>query len=414
MNVAKTASACCDDTGGALGVAEARQRLLDGLPRLDTGVERLPLDDALGRILAHDLVAPVSVPAWDNSAMDGYAVRAADLGPDGGAELAVSQRIPAGVAPAPLQSGTAARIFTGAPVPAGADTVVMQEDCTETGGRVRIERLPGAGANIRAAGEDIRAGEAILEAGRRLRPEDIGLAASVGMAELEVGRRPRVAVLATGDELAPPGQPLPPGNIYNSNGPLAAALLRRLGCEPLPPLQVADSFEATRAALERAAADADLVLTSGGVSVGDEDHVKAAVAELGELALWKVAMKPGKPLAFGRVGATPFIGLPGNPVSLFATFLLFAAPAIRHMQGRDEPMPTPIPVPAGFERDRPGKREEYLRVRLENGCLRPYPHQGSGVLSSAAWADGLARLPAGVTVAEGDTLDYFAFDRLLA
>lgn len=399
---------------GALSVTEARRRLLAGLARMDTGTERLPLEDALGRILAHDLVAPMSVPARDNSAMDGYAVRMADLGPDGDAELTVSQRIPAGVAPAPLPSGTAARIFTGAPVPEGADTVVMQEDCSETGGRVRIRRLSGAGANIRAAGEDIREGEAILKTGRRLRPEDIGLAASVGAAELEVGRRPRVAVLATGDELTPPGRPLPPGHIYNSNGPLAAALLRRLDCEPLPPRQVADTPEATRDALTRAAAEADLVLTSGGVSVGDEDHVKAAVEDLGELTLWKVAMKPGKPLAFGRIGDTPFLGLPGNPVSLFATFLLFAAPAIRQLQGRTEAMPAPTPVPAGFERERPGKREEYLRVRVENGRLRAYPHQGSGVLSSAVWADGLARIPAGAAVAEGDILDYFAFDRLLA
>ncbi|MES1943563.1 molybdopterin biosynthesis protein [Salinisphaera sp. PC39] len=399
---------------GALSVTEARERLLAGLARADTGSERLPLEETLDRILAHDLVAPVSVPAWDNSAMDGYAVRAADVAADGGTELAVSQRIPAGVGPVPLRSGTAARIFTGAPVPEGADTVIMQEDCTETGDSVRIDRFPGAGANIRAAGEDIRAGDVVIPAGRRLRPQDLGLAASVGADALDVGRRLRVAVLATGDELVPPGQPLPPGGIYNSNAPLAAALLRRLGCEPLPPERVADTPEATREALTRAAAAADLVLTSGGVSVGDEDHVKAAVEALGRLDLWKVAMKPGKPLAIGRVAETPFLGLPGNPVSLFATFLLFAAPAIRRMQGRDTLLATPVPVPAGFERDRPGKRDEFLRVRVENGRLAAYPSQGSGVLSSAAWAHGLAHVPAGTRVAAGMPLDYYAMDSLLA
>lgn len=395
-------------------VAEARQRLLDGLPRIDADGERLPLDEALDRVLAHDLVAPVSVPPWDNSAMDGYAVRAADLNPDGGTELTVSQYIPAGAPPSPLQTGTAARIFTGAPIPEGADTVVMQEDCSGGDGHVRIDRFPGAGANIRAAGEDIREGDAVLAAGRRLRPQDLGLAASIGVAELEVRRRLRVAVLATGDELVPPGQPLPPGRIYNSNAPLAAALSRRLGCDPLPPKAVADTPEATREALTRAAEDADLILTSGGVSVGDEDHVKTIVEELGALDLWKVAMKPGKPLAFGRVADTPFIGLPGNPVSLFVTFLLFAAPAIRRMQGRNVSMLDPVPVPAGFARDRPGKREEYLRVRVVDGRLQTYPHQGSGVLSSVAWAHGLARLPAGTTVAEGDVLDYLSFSQLLA
>lgn len=413
MSTATGASAHPDDAGGGvLGVADARARLLAGLTQAETGIERVALADALGRILARDLASTLAVPSWPNSAMDGYAVRVADLTAEGESTLPVSQRIPAGVAPPALRPGTAARIFTGAPIPEGADAVVMQENCTESDDGVRINKLPGRNNNIRPAGEDIAQGAVVLAAGRRLRPQDLGLAASIGVDRLDVRRRLRVAVLATGDELVPPGQPLPPGRIYNSNGPLTSALLTRLGCEPLTPSQVADTPEATRAALEAAAARADLVLTSGGVSVGDEDHVKAAVQDLGALELWKVAMKPGKPLAFGRVRQTPFIGLPGNPVSLFVTFLLFAAPAIRRLQGRDAPLPEPIPVPAGFGRDRPGTREEYLRVRLESGRLQPYPSQGSGVLSSAVWADGLARVPADTPVSIGDPLDYYPLESL--
>ncbi len=396
-----------------LAVSQARQRLLAGVRSVDTGSEQVPLEAALGRILAGDVVAEVAVPPWANSAMDGYALRVADLPEASEAVLPISQRLPAGRAPRPLRPGTAARIFTGAPIPEGADAVVMQEHCSENEHGVVIHKRPPPGNNIRAAGEDIKAGSVVLPVGRRLRPQDLGLSASIGVAKLEVKRPLRVAVLATGDELVSPGQPLPPGHIYNSNGPLTAALLRRLGAEPLAPVTVADTPQETRVAMAAAAAEADLVLSSGGVSVGDEDHVKAAVQALGSLDLWKVALKPGKPLAFGHIGETPFVGLPGNPVSLFVTFVLFVAPLIRHLQDRAEVFPSPLPLPADFGRERPGTREEYLRVRLEAGRLTAYPNQGSGVLSSAAWADGLACLPVDATVAPGDALDYYPMATLL-
>lgn len=401
-----------DFTGAEATVAEAQARLLESLSAIERKPERVPLAEAAGRVLAHDLVAGIPVPGWDNSAMDGYAFRAADLG-TASAGLPISQRIPVGVAPAPLAPGTAARIFTGAPLPDGADTVVMQEVCREIDGHVHIDKPPAAGANIRRAGEDLAQSAVALPAGRRLRPVDVGVAASLGYAELEVTPRPRVAILTTGDELVPPGQPLGAGQIYASNGALLLGLLAGLGCTPMPPVQVADSLAATREALDTAAAAADLVLTSGGVSVGEEDHVKPAVAALGALDQWKVALKPGKPLAFGRVRNTAFVGLPGNPVALFVTFALFAAPAIRRLQGRCNALSAALPLPAEFERKRTDKRDVYLRVRLQDGRLVPYPRQGAAILSSVAWADGLARVPAGQPVAHGDPLDFYPMDALL-
>jgi molybdopterin molybdotransferase len=394
-------------------VADARARVLREIDPPALATESVPLAAALGRILACDLTSPVAVPPWPNSAMDGYAVRRDDLPIAGPAVLPISQWIPAGTAAQPLEPGTAARIFTGAPIPFGADAVVMQERCAELDGRVRIDGQPEAGSNIRAAGEDTRMGAEILHAGQRLAPQHIGLAASVGYAAVDVQRPLRVAVLTTGDEIVPQGQTLGPGQIYDSNGPMLTALLCRLGCELTHLARVPDTHAATIAALADAEHQVDLILTSGGVSVGEEDHVRAAVESLGALSLWRIAIKPGKPLAFGRVGATPFIGLPGNPVSLFVTFLLFAAPAIRRMQHRRHPVPAALPVPAGFEVVRTSGRDEYVRVRLEDGRLRRYPNQGSGVLSSTCWADGLAVVPAGTTVTAGDPLDYLPLHSML-
>lgn len=395
---------------GLHGVAEARARLIEAVSPVDA-TETAALESALGRVLAGAVRARFDVPPADNSAMDGYAVNTIDLERAGGV-LPISARIQAGDAPASLADGSAARIFTGALVPAGADAVVMQEKAHEADGQVHIEELPPPGNNIRRAGEDLRAGEEILAAGIRLRPQDLGLLASTGIERVELRRRLAVSLLSTGDELIDPGQPLGPGQIYNSNQPLLAGLLDALGCDIVAVGHVADTPAATRRALERAADEADLIVSTGGVSVGEADYVKAAVERLGRLDLWKIAVKPGKPLAFGQVGDAVFVGLPGNPVSAFVTFCLFAAPVIRRMQGRGDLMPEAIRVPAAFAAAAPG-REEYLRVRLCQGRLERYPHQGSGVLSSVAWADGLARLPVGQAVAAGDRVEYFPFEGLM-
>jgi molybdopterin molybdotransferase len=408
----------CDNQQGRLKpVEEALAFLLDQAKPISRQ-ETLPLDEALGRVLAVSVKSQIDVPPWDNSAMDGYAVNSKDLTEDE-TRLRIAQRIPAGSAGTPLKPGTAARIFTGAPVPGGADTVVIQEVCRVEGEQVVVVENPTIGANIRKGGEDILQGEEILPAGIKLDPQHLGLAASVGVAELSVYRRLKVAVFSSGDELVMPGGALEAGQIYNSNQFTLSALLRGLGCEVIQLGIVEDSFEATCKALSRGAEVADLVLTSGGVSVGEEDHVKPAVEKLGSLVLWKIASRPGKPLAVGYIGDTPFIGAPGNPVSLFVTFLVFARPFILRMQGiTGEVRPRPVRGIAGFEKAATDKRQEYARGRMElNGqgqaVVSLYTNPSSGVLSSVVWATGLAVLPSLTAIKPGDPVDFIPYSELM-
>ncbi|MDN4587469.1 molybdopterin molybdenumtransferase MoeA [Xenophilus aerolatus] len=384
-------------------------------------VEQVSTFEADGRVLAQDIVAGLTVPPRDNSAMDGYAVRLADC--TGDAVLPVSQRIPAGTVGQPLAAGTAARIFTGAQVPEGADAVVMQEDTEAIAGdglgQVRVRPVPRPGQNIRRAGEDVQAGATVLARGERLTPQALGLAASIGFAKLPVVRRPRVALLSTGDELVMPGEVPPeamrPGAIYNSNRFFMRGLLQRLGCEVQDLGLVHDRLDATIEALRAAAARNDLIITTGGVSVGEEDHVRAAVQALGRLELWSVAMKPGKPFAYGRIGDAHIAGLPGNPVSSFMTFLLLVRPFLLALQGASRTAPEAVAMRADFDWPRPDKRREFLRVRTTpEGGLALFPNQGSGVLTSTVWGDGVVDNSGGQAIARGDTVRFVPFSAWLA
>jgi molybdopterin molybdotransferase len=403
-----------------LALDEALVRLVEAAraaPITDT--ESVSTFDALGRVLARDVASLIDVPPQDNTSMDGYALRAADAAA-AGTVLQVSQRIAAGSVGAPLLPQTAARIFTGAQIPPGADAVVMQEQCERIDeNAVRVNAVPQAGQWIRRRGEDVRAGATVLVRGARLTPQAQGLAATVGAATLTVVRRPRVAVLSTGDELVMPGtvapQDLPPGAIYNANRFTLRGLLQAAGCEVDDLGIVPDRLDATRAALRRAAQQNDLILTSGGVSVGEEDHIRAALAAEGRVELWQVAMKPGKPLAFGSVGSALFMGLPGNPVSSFITCLLAVMPMLRAMQGADPALPAALPLRADFDWPRPDKRREFLRVRRNlSGGLDLFANQSSGVLTSAVWADGLVDNPPGQAIARGDPVRFLALWALLA
>lgn len=387
--------------------------------------EALPMQEALGRVLAEDVSSLVDVPPLDNTSMDGYAVRTTDtLTP--GSILKVAQRIPAGSIGTQLESGTAARIFTGAPVPPGADAVVMQEDCTIPEGsvdQVQVNITPTAGQWIRRKGEDLTAGKTALTAGSFLRPQELGVAASAGLTHLNVKRKVKVAAFFTGDELSLPGEPLKPGGIYNSNRDTLLACIKSLGCEATDFGIVPDNLNATRATLRKASKDHDLIITSGGVSVGEEDHIKPAVTAEGRLDLWQIAIKPGKPLAFGAVrksdevkeGEAWFIGLPGNPVSSFVTFLLFVRPFILKLQGRNGDQAQSYPMRADFDWLKADRRNEFLRVKINSqGGLDLFPNQSSGVLTSASWGDGLVDCPPGATFKVGDMVKYIPFNALLS
>ena len=403
----------------------------DALPQLLaqahalTATQSVSTFDADGRVLAQVVTSALQVPPQDNSSMDGYAVRAADC-VQAGAVLRVTQRIPAGTHGTQLNAGEAARIFTGAPIPPGADAVVMQEDCDALDGeQVKVNKAVPAGQWIRRSGEDVTRGATVLTQGTRLTPAELGLAASIGLAQLQVSARPRVALFSTGDELVMPGdvapEAMPAGAIYNSNRFFLRAMLQRLGCEVTDLGIVPDKREATIAALHDAAQHHDLILTSGGVSVGEEDHIKPAVEHLGELNLWQLAIKPGKPFAYGKVNrqaqgdACHFMGLPGNPVSSFVTFLLLVRPFVLALQGVVQTEVKRAELTAHFDWPRADKRREFLRVkRNAQGGLDLFPNQSSGVLTSAVWGDGVVDNPAGQTIAKGETVRFISFAEWLA
>lgn len=398
-------------TGSLMPVEVALARLLEmaeATPIVE--YEHLPLAAAEGRVLAEDLLSSLDLPPWPNSAMDGYALRVADWT---GEPLLVSQKIFAGMAPEPLAPGTCARIFTGAPVPAGADCVEMQENTEVLADqRVRFSEPLHVGKNIRPQGQETTVGERVLNAGTRLGPIELGLAASLGNAELRVVRKVRVAVLSTGDELVEPGQALGPGQIYNSNRVLLCSWLQRLGCEVLDAGILPDNLQATRERLAQLGS-VDLILSTGGVSVGEADFLGIALREAGELALWKLAIKPGKPLTFGHFQGVPVIGLPGNPASTLVTFALLARPYLLRRQGVREVTPLQFQVPAGFVWPKAGNRREYLRGRLEQGRAIVYRNQSSGVLRSAAWAEGLVEVLEERTLVEGDWVNFIPLSEVL-
>jgi len=392
---------------GLLSVDEALARMLAGA-RPVADVEHVPTLEATHRVLARAQRSTMDVPPMDNSAMDGYAVRIAD-----GAELKVKQKIMAGSVGNALEPGSAARIFTGAPIPPGADAVVMQEHTSLNGDVVTLKKKPKPGEWIRLRASDIAKGAGILPAGKRLLPQDTGLAASVGIGTLPVFRKVRLGLFFTGDELVMPGEPLAPGRIYNSNRFTLRGLGETFGCELKDYGIVPDSLEATRAVLKRAAGECDLVVTSGGVSVGEADYVKPAVEAEGELLMWRIAMKPGRPLAFGRVGRAAFIGLPGNPVSSFVTFLVFVRPFLLKTQGIEKTDAPAVQARADFDWTEPDARREFLRVKWNaQGGLDLYPTQDSAVLTSTAWADGLVDNPAGRAIRRGESVRFLPYSEL--
>ena len=376
--------------------------------KVTAAIESQPLINCLGRVLATDIIASIDVPPADNSAMDGYAFCYADA-LKSNFKLPLSQRIPAGTAPKALTSSTIARIFTGAEIPAGADTVAMQEDCAEQDGTVTIGgTVVTAAANIRRKGQDIQTGQTILTAGTKLRAQEMGLLSSVGIKTIDVFKPLKVAIFSTGDELVEPGEILKPGQIYNSNRATLTGLIQSLGMSLIDLGTVPDNLEATQSVLQKAAAQGDIILSAGGVSVGDEDYVKDAVANLGSIDFWRVAIKPGKPLAFGQIEGTPFIGLPGNPASVFVTFMILARPFLFASQGLKTVLPQPLKAIAQFAKSAE-KREVYLRARLTDTGVEIYPNQSSGVLSSACWGEVFVKQQSGQSIEIGDLVDVLPY-----
>lgn len=396
---------------------EALSRLLEKAePIADT--ETIPLLYSTHRVLAEEIVSPIAVPSWDNSQMDGYAVRHEDLfgaTEENPVKLPVSARIPAGNVGDKLEAGTVARIFTGAPMPEDADTVIPQELVEREGDFAIFRTALKPGAWVRRRGSGVEQGATVLASGERLTPARIGMIASIGRAYVKVYRRLRVGIFFSGNELVQPGEPLPPGGIYNSNRFMVRSLLQTLGCEVVDLGNVPDTLDATIAAFEKATQASDVILSTGGMSVGEEDHIKNAVEALGEISLWRVKLKPGKPLAFGSVKGVPFVGCPGNPVAGFVVFLMMARPFLLRRMGLTDTEIHPLSVRADFDWETPGDRQEFVRVRRNaTGGVDLYHTQNSQVLSSCAWADGLVDIPVGATVKKGDVVDYYPFCQFFA
>ena len=418
MNSQSTNSSSVMFSDSLMSADDALSFLIDSAS-VTAMTEAVSLDDSLGRILASDIHSTINVPGFDNSAMDGYTIALNDNQvAQENLSFDVVDRIAAGSTGNDLKIGNAARIFTGAPIPNGANTVVMQEECTlsEDKSQITVKRAINLNENIRPTGNDILKDNVILSSGRQIKPQDISLAASVGVGELVVFKKIKVGVFFTGDELVEPGNPLTPGKIYNSNRYALVALLKQVGCDVINLGNIEDKLDATCEALEALESQCDLIMTTGGVSVGEEDHVKPAVEKLGELNLWKIRMKPGKPLAYGKVKQTPFIGLPGNPVSSFVTFCIFSLPFIKKMQGNSNYESKILKVKTNFDCKRAKPRREYARVRIDHSTETPlanlFPKQGSDVMSSVVWADGIIEIPENTTFETGTILNYYSMSEL--
>ena len=418
MNSQSTNSSSAMYSDSLMSADDALSFLIDSAS-VTAMTEAVSLDDSLGRILASDIHSTINVPGFDNSAMDGYTIALNDTQvAKENLSFDVVDRIAAGSTGNDLKIGNAARIFTGAPIPNGANTVVMQEECTlsEDKSQITVKRAINLNENIRPTGNDILKDNVILSSGRQIKPQDISLAASVGVGELVVFKKIKVGVFFTGDELVEPGNPLTPGKIYNSNRYALVALLKQVGCDVINLGNIEDKLDATCEALEALESQCDLIMTTGGVSVGEEDHVKPAVEKLGELNLWKIRMKPGKPLAYGKVKQTPFIGLPGNPVSSFVTFCIFSLPFIKKMQGNSNYESKILKVKTNFDCKRAKPRREYARVRIDHSTETPlanlFPKQGSDVMSSVVWADGIVEIPENTTFETGTILNYYSMSEL--